>query len=382
MLTRLPVHDSAGTALPMDLFTPGDNTNAFALLRNANFADHPDGPVAGFVGWNFIGPHLPDTPQHVWTSGGHKSTAYFITAEDPQGTITLYKRNASAGGLIWQPILTQILQSGPAPYGPVFVNPYDSSMIFALANDSSHPEGAVFLSLNGGSTFAVDKVLTALLTGSGRYKLGVTDVLSLASEVGSSFHGGHMLNPSHITFSSLNSSYIAACSPVTGVFFANTASGCLGVRPPSPGPSWQSIIPFLPDPYSYISAAGFDGVRLYVATQGRGLLSVDDPTVAPPATYFDPGQPRSNSLAVLRNNVAAPVASAQIRIQMDRLKAHSAGNIPIETRTRVVDQMIGTASDGSVGTPSGLHKGSYLVQLAFPGNGTLASCEARFIYTV
>jgi hypothetical protein len=382
MLTRLPVHDSTGKALPMDIFTPGDNTNAFALLRNASFSDHPGGPVANFAGWNFIGPHLPDTPQHVWTSGGHKSTVYFVTTEDPQGTITLYKRSPSAGGLKWQPILTQIVQSAAAPYGPVFVNPYDSNMIFAVATDRSHQEGAVFLSLDGGATFAADEVLTALLTGSGRYRLGVTDIISLAAEVGSTFHGHEMLNPSHIAFSPINSSYVAACSPVTGVFFANTARGCLGMRPPSPGPSWQTITPFLPDPYSYVSAVGFDGGRLYVATQGRGLLFVDDPVVSPPAAYFEPGQSHSSSLAVLRNNVAAPVASAQVGTRMDRLEANPTGNIPIETRTRVVDQTVRTGSDGSIATPAGLQSGTYLVQLTFLGNGTLASCEARFIYAV
>jgi hypothetical protein len=384
MLTQLPVHDSDGNALPMDIFTPGDNTNTFALLRNASFADHPDGPESKFAGWNFIGPRLPDTPQHVWTSGGHTSTVFFVTAQDQQGTITLYKRSLGpgAGGLTWKPILTQIVRSAGTPYGPVFVSPYDSRTIFAVATDPAHPEGAVFLSLNGGATFDADEVLTALLTNSGSYKLGITDIISLAAEVGSTFHGGLMLNPSHIAFSPAISSYVAVCSPVTGVFFANTARGCLGVRPSSPGPPWQTITPFLPDPYSYISAAGFDSGQLYVATQGRGLLFVDDPAVAPPATYLDPGRPRSSSLAVLRNNVAAPVTSAQVRIQMDRLKANRTGKIPKETRTRVVDQIVQTGGDGSITTPAGLRSGTYLVQLAFPGDGTMASCEARFIYAV
>ena len=223
------------------------------------------------------------------------------------------------------------------------MNPYDSRTIFAVATDQAHPEGAVFLSLNGGATFDADEVLTALLTNSGSYRLGITDIIPLAAEVGSTFHGGQMFNPSHIAFSPANSSYVAVCSPVTGVFFANTARGCLGVRPPSPGPSWQTITPFLPNPYSYISAAGFDTGRLYVATQGRGLLFVDDPVVAPPATYLDPGQPRSSNLAVLRNNVAAPVTSAQVGVQMDRLEANTTGNIPMETRIRVVDDMVAPA---------------------------------------
>lgn len=385
MLTRLPVHDSGDTPLPMDFFTPGDNTNTFALLRNVSFADHPSGPDSRFAGWNFIGPHLPDTPQHVWTTGGHKTTIYFVTAEDAQGTITLYKRSPSpaSGGWAWTPILAQIASSAGVldgtPYGPVFVNPYDPRKIFAIAKGQNQPENSIFLSLNGGASFAVDQVLTALLTGSGRYPLGVTNTFSLALGIGSRFHGGDMMNPSHITFSPINSSYVAVCSPLTGVFFANMARGCLGLPSPSAGPAWLTITPFLPDPYSYISAAGFDGGRLYVATQGRGLLFVDDPTVAPPATYFEPGQPPGN-LGVLRNNVAAPVASAQVSVQVDHLRAHPAGSIPLETRTSVVDQMISTGSDGSITTPAGLRKGFYLVKLVFPGSGTIASCEARFIY--
>jgi hypothetical protein len=383
MLTRLPVHDPAGQALPLDLFTPGDTTNTFLLLRNISYADNPDGPASNFAGWASVGPRLPGSPQRVWVAGGHATPVYYLAAADANGTVSLYKRirQSSSNNLTWQPILTQLLFAGGAAYGPVFVNPYDPNLIFAAAVDNNHPNGAIFVSRDGGSSFQADEVLTALLTNSGRYRLGIFSASSQAAEVGSTFHGGLMFNPSHISFSPSNPSFVAACSPVTGVFFANMARGCVGSSRPTRDRNWRTLTPYLPDPFSYISAAGFDGGQLYFATQGRGLLHLDDPFIAPPASYFDPLPDETTSLAVLRDNVAAPVPWARASVLITRIDPATSAGIPIETRTVVINRIVRTDANGIVTVPEPLTSGTYIAQLAFPGDGQLAPYQTRFIYT-
>jgi hypothetical protein len=381
MLTRLPVHDSSKNALPLDKFTPGDTTNTFLLLRNQNFADNPDGPASKFAGWTSVGPKLPGTPLRVWVSGGHASPVYFVAATAADGTISLFKRVQPPGSSnpVWQPILTQLIAADDAAYGPVFVNPYDPNVIFALASDKDHPSGVVFVSLDGGSTFRTDEVLTALLTNSGRYGLGKFSASSQAAEVGSTFHGGTMFNPSHIVFSRGNPDLVAACSPVTGVFFANMDRGFVSSLQPTRDRNWRTLAPYLPNPFGYVSAAGFDTAQFFVATQGRGLLHVGDPFVAPAAAYFDPTPSKPTSLAVLRDNVAAPVPSAAVSVLVTRVDSNASGRIPVETRTVVVNRLVSTGTDGTVSIPDMLASGTYIVQLVFPGDGQLAPYETRFL---
>jgi hypothetical protein len=382
MLTRLPVHDSVGRTLPLDLFTPGDTTNAHVLLRNKAFADHPDGPKSSFTGWASVGPKLPDTPLQVCVGGGHTNPVYFVVAADAAGVLTMYKLMpvTRGGAPRWRPILTGLLSAGEAPNGSAFVNPQDPDMIFAVAADGSHPDGAVFLSLDGGSRFETDEVLTGLLTNSSQFGLGVFDGSSPAAELGSTFHGGPMFNPSQIACSPSNPSFVVATSPVAGVFFANVATGCLSRSTRDRKTEWRTLKPFMPNPFGYISGAAFDTASVYVATQGRGLLYVDDPFVAPPATYFDPIRLGTTSLAVLRDNTASPVPWARVSVLMTRIEPGAQPGVPFERRTVDVDRLVRTDEMGVVVISLALKQGTYLVELVFPGDGTLAQCETRFLF--
>lgn len=388
MLTSLPVHDSGGNALPLDLFTPGDTSNSFLLLRNQTFDERSDGPSTKFAGWSSVGPRLPGTPQRLWTSGGHGSPTYFLLTSDSAGSLSLFKRvlPPPANGPVtpaWTPILTGLIAAGDAAYGPAFINPYDPRMIFAVAIDKDHPNGTVMVSRDGGASFKPDEVLAALVTNSGRYSLGRFSASSQAAEVGSTFHGGTMFNPAHIAFSPDNPSYVAVCSPVTGLFFANLASGCIGRPTATRASNWKTLTPFLPQPFAYLSAIGFDGGQLYVATQGRGLLHVDDPFIAPPAAYIEPLLSGTGDLGVLRDNIAVPVPWAAISVLMTQIaRPGGKGPVPVERRTVALSRQVRTDESGAISVGASLGVGQYIVRLTFHGDGQLAPYETQFLYTI
>jgi hypothetical protein len=388
MLTKLPVTDHDGNNLPLDYFTPGDPSNTMLLLRNSSFSQHADGPRNRFAGWTAIGANLPGGAKRVYVAGGHASSRYFLVAEDAGGTENLYRGVHTGGHLTgWTPIFTGLLSTGNGDYGtserprhgPAFVNPYDSDVVFVIGADRGHPEGAVFVSRNSGDSFVVDEALTSLLSNTGRYRLGIFTATPQAEEVGSRFHGGTMFNPSQIAFSPAGPSFVVACSPVTGVFFANMAQGCGSTSTSQTAPAWRSLGQFLPNPFGYISDARFDGGRLYVATEGRGLLVVDDPFIAPTAAYFEIILGAGGKLAMLLDTTGTPVPWGSVRMNIARIVANPAGVIPFEQRIPTFDGWTRTDEGGLVNTPVQMGRGRYLVHLRFVGDGVLAPYETSFV---
>lgn len=388
MLTRLPVHDAANNALPMDLFTPGDTSNQFLLLRNQSFTDNPNGPASKFAGWAPAGPKLPGTPHRVWVSGGHAAPTYYLATTTSDGTISFFKYESSSGSTAWTKLLTGLV--GPVgddnaftiQYGPAFVSPYDADLIHAVATDTDHPAGAVFVSSDGGGTFAPDAVLTALLTNSGRYPIGNFSAAGPAQEIGSVFHGGTMFTPSQVAHSRTNPDLLVACSPVTGVFVSHLGRPGKSGTSLTRGDSWRTLTPHLPDPYAYPSAVDLDLDRLYIATQGRGLLYAGNPynTINPqPATFFDYAKAAARRLAVLRDNLNAPIPDASIELTIQRIETDASRTFPVETRTLITNTTTITGPKGTVAAPDFLPAGTYLVALTYHGDIQLAPTSIRFL---
>src|SRR5205085_338259 len=109
------------------------------VVRTGNFADHRriqlPNPVGG--GWT-LAAEAPGGSQRVWVSGTRSAPTYFFLAEtDATGVSAFYRRKA---GQTFFEALPGI--SGPmfAPAycgvnGPLFPNPYDPSVVYAVAKD-------------------------------------------------------------------------------------------------------------------------------------------------------------------------------------------------------------------------------------------------------
>jgi hypothetical protein len=257
---------------PLGKLNPGGNP---VLIRNQQFAANPDADVSHLDQqfWTIeAAPGNKDKPlptgtQSFWVSGGHTNPVYYVLAIGT-GQPVLFKQTSTG----WLPLNTalnnnqvpnfQVLAGGR--FGPAFVNPYNPDHLYVLTSDG------IKFSLDGGASFQDDRVLTGLVTGAGRFGLNATynggNFTGLMGLTGS-FTGNSALGClAHMTFNRDNPSEVVAASPFTGVFFNNgdVTGNC----------SWRTLTPYLPTPLSPVSCVGIDANAIYVATLGRGLLSI------------------------------------------------------------------------------------------------------------
>src|SRR5262245_45289439 len=102
-----------------------------------------------------------------FVTGNRTSPVYYTFTQNGN----LFRWNGASWG---SPILTGLAfdASNNGVYGPVFVNPYDRNVLYALT------PGAVMRSTNGGDKFDADNALTTLVTANGL--LGTTSLAHMA----------------------------------------------------------------------------------------------------------------------------------------------------------------------------------------------------------
>jgi hypothetical protein len=203
---------------------PGPSSNGLpVLIRNRNFNTNPDINAANAKGvnWELERSVLPPSAQGFAVSGDRNQPSYYAFTAN----VLFAERNGS-----WTPILSDLMSS--QVLGPVFPNPYDSGVIYALTSNKG-----VQVSVDAGSTFDADTQLNTLI-------------------------GGDAGTVNQISFNYDRPSSVVVCTENGNVF----QSSYLG--------QWNDLTPILPYPLIPIRSVAIDCEAVYVATLGRGLMRI------------------------------------------------------------------------------------------------------------
>jgi hypothetical protein len=247
------------------------------LLRNKNWSAEPDFYRAVANGnWVAELKDLPDGTERVYVSGGHAHPQYFAVVRASTG-LAFMERRYRRGQKIptWTTVFNGVIdwttkcEPWEGWYGPVFVNPYDSSKIFLLAPDGvkvSHRDST------GTLAFADDKVLTSLITASFTYPIvrqfcggNTTHAVMAQRMLGTTTLG-------LVSFFRDDPAKTIVASPFTGVFY-DRGDG-----------TWRSFSNILPQ--GYVWAVRLDDSHAYIGFAGRSIGQVDGIDHALRATYF------------------------------------------------------------------------------------------------
>jgi hypothetical protein len=353
MLVNLPLQTLVNGQLvnvPGVLGQPNPNGTP-VLIRNAQFAGSPDANASKFQTWSLVAKDLPRGTLGFWVSGGHANPVYYVYAQDPNTrNLILYKRNASGVG--WSPIFTGLQPGGW--FGPAFVNPYNPNQLYIQT-----PAGVKF-STNGGASFQSDTILTALLTGSGKYPFGS---FSGGSETdlpqGSVDNTNGLATLEAMSFNRDNPSEVVAASPFSGVFY-NNGDG-----------NWRDLTPALPRPLTSVSAVGITDGAVYATEEGHGIFAIANFRNASLATFFQLQTTSTSTglLATLLDSRNVVVAGATVHLHITTLGGAVA-----------FDRNVTTDASGRVFIPSGLTVGKYVFDLQFLGNAGDAPSETAYVH--
>ena len=260
--TSLDVVMLANLPFPGVLGQPNANGNP-VLLRNKTFNANPDINLSMGTGWVLAADNLPAGTIAFWLSGGH-SPVYFVYAvvNDIPGIYKggiVVKKYPSGTSWVWTRLNIDNVDP-PAEYGPLFVNPYDSKVLYVATS------GGIYISGDGGNSFAEDVILTKLVTGSGKYPMyGTFSGGNGTSLPGTSAtHANAMCPLSCMAFGRNDPGKIVASSPYTGIFYKNENA------------DWKDLTKYLPTPFTPISAVTMSGSDIYIGTEGRGLLRINN----------------------------------------------------------------------------------------------------------
>jgi hypothetical protein len=230
------------------------------------------------------------------------------------------------------------------------VNPYNPDQIFVLTDKG------IQISADGGFSFKVDDVLTALLTASGKYALIPNFAINLTNTpfanrenaLGTmSYAASHRYDPAEVV----------VASPFTGLFYTNGDG------------KWRSLSETLPRPRTSISAVGIDCEAIYAATEGRSIVRVVNYRNAPLASWFQPAQRSSPGgvFVTLYDSAKASVPNAAIDL--------------VVTDSEGIDVFAGsvqTDAKGEASLPDQVRKGAYVAHLRFNGNAAAGATETSF----
>ncbi len=342
----------------LPLATPNP-ANTKVLIRSRTFASNPDQPTSKFAApaWTVEDAALPNGAQRVWASGGRTvqgGPVYYLYAED--GAPRVFRR--AAAGSPWIDLTPAIgAPLLPPAYGavsgPVFPNPYDRNHVLVLTSRG------VRVSLNGGTTFADDEVLTALITGSGTYPL--TSMYSGANptQVVHFSQARAMGTLADVAFLRENSTELVVASPYTGLFYRNTACG-----------TWQSLTPFLPRPLTAIGSVGIDHEAVYAAIDGRSVWRVRAYELAPAATYYRRDGLAGGQVARLVRADGPAVSGQAVRVIATRPDGTEVFNGPLVTD-----------GAGGIVLPA-LPPGLYVVHASFNGATGVSGSGVSFTVTL
>jgi hypothetical protein len=330
-----------------------------AWQKNANVKN-------GYVGWTIVADDLPPGVEDVFVSGGHApaptGTRYYLRVREPdpknsgQTILALYRHsdgvkgwNRLFGGLvdIIDPVTTNDLPDA-------FVNPYDIDEAWVEASDGIH------VSTDGGVTFPLDPVLTALVTDSGRYQMtrnSADDNSYAATALAAGGRTRSLLPIADVAWSRNNPKVRVFAATLTGVFY-DDGDGI-----------WRSLTPALPKPLSLVSGVKSDGKSIFVSLGGRSVVRVDLPGAGRPVTFYTTNQTLVNGIAGnLIGHDQHPIGGATIV-----LHAQNKSGVPL------FDGSVTTGSGGEIPIsilPKQLVGGAVFIR--FPGDKDNAPSETRF----
>jgi hypothetical protein len=261
MLANLPLSFPAGGQL-----TDGDQT--MAVVRNRSWLSQPDFATTNGQGWEILADNLPSGTLRFWAANGHTSTRLYLVSKDAAGGTHLWRSEGGTPLSTWTelhvrntptaPIANLLL--GRGNNGPVFVNPYNANVIYALTDQG------VELSTTSGDAWTNDAQLQSLATENGTYPLTAEFSGGNGTGVDVSSRFGDVLNfmsfVSDIEFDRYVPTRAVASSPFTGVFL-NNGNG-----------EWDSLTSVLPRPLAPVSSVALSANGLLVGTEGRGVIRV------------------------------------------------------------------------------------------------------------
>jgi hypothetical protein len=206
-------------------------------------------------GWVPVFDDLPGNTQAFWVSGGHSNPAFFVLSGE-SGSLILQERKLSDGSWTTLPTPPSITDPGHQ-FGPVFVNPYDSTDIYVVCASGIYHFNA------SQHQFMIDQMLTNLVSGNGKYNLAKPFSGGNDSLVITATHANLMSPMSSMSFNQNIPREIVASSPFTGVF-TKTGTGV-----------WIDLSGLLPKPFTPVSSVWItNNLTIYVATEGRGLFMI------------------------------------------------------------------------------------------------------------
>jgi hypothetical protein len=232
MMCDLPLLKAVASGATTNVSSPffssdqplGQNTNgAPVLIRNKNFETNADINANNAKGWAVEISSLPSGTAGFYVTGGRQNPIYYAYTGDTLYRFSSGSWNAVAQNLVWS-----------AAFGPAFVNPYDSNMIFALTNTT------IQVSSDGGKTFPTEAQLTSLVRGSSNLPM------SSLAQIGFNYD-----NPAEIVVGAQ-----------TGLFFRSAAG------------RWANLTALLPKPLALITGVGIDSEALYVSFDSRSIVRV------------------------------------------------------------------------------------------------------------
>ena len=254
MLAKMPLqYVNIASALVTVL---DDNGQAAAIVRNPVWINHPDIVEGKGAGWILMADNLPAGTFGFVVAGGHAAPALYVLAGKPAD---LYRWDGKLPSswtklpISGQGNPSQLLTGGPK--GPVFVNPYIPSVVYALTANG------VRYSTDSGNTWKDETALTAAITGNGTYPL-IGSFGPNGSNVGVASHGVSLGTLSDMSFDEAYPERAAASSPYTGVFF-NKGDGV-----------WHDLSAGVPKPFTPVSGVFlFDNVA-DITMEGRSLWQI------------------------------------------------------------------------------------------------------------
>jgi hypothetical protein len=203
----------------------GQSTNGQpVLIRNHNFEVNADINTSKGAGWAVEVNPMPANVQGFYVTGGRTTPIYYSFT----GAGELLK---FSGGK-WSPVTSGLISS--AQFGPAFVNPFDSQVIFAITPAS------IIWSNNGGTNFNPDSALSELVTGDKNLSMN-----SLAQ----------------IAFNFDNPAEIVA-GGAAGIFYRNA------------GGRWSDLTHLLPTPVSALTGVAIDSEAIYASFDSRSIIRI------------------------------------------------------------------------------------------------------------
>ncbi|MGH9845423.1 MAG: WD40/YVTN/BNR-like repeat-containing protein [Blastocatellia bacterium] len=276
------------------------------LLRHKQFASQLDKDVTQFKDWTIEANNLPADTRGFAVSGGHTQTAIYVYAEQ-SGRVRLYRRASAQPPTVkttWVELTVPgNLLTGSAR-GPLFVNPYSPNHLLVLT------DVGVKVSINSGVSFQSDDVLTALITGSGKFRLTGSYWGGNDNNVIIAGRANPMATLAHVAFSRDTLREMVVAAPFVGVFYSD-------------GDRWRDLTPALPRPRTPVSSVAIDAQSIYAATEGRSLVQITNYRGAKLASYFQtlPVSASSGQVATLYDATKAVIQGASVVVLVTDLSA-------------------------------------------------------------